>query len=173
MTTHLHIQIQQLWQSNNTQAREAITEEINRLIKVKWIPELSFSMSMCCRSTACGYKRLSLSVPLQTDATSGLTWQSVKTLVRIAARGGDVVQETQPHFPLKNMPPSRMHQQLSCREQPHTLLACPAALPAQLSCRNSPQGKAQGKYRHGCVLQEPFSSFRNSYEAASYLDLLL
>lgn len=62
-------------------------------------------------------------------------------LVRIAARGGDAVQKTQPHFPLKNMHPSKMHQQLSCREQPHTLLACPAGPSAQLSCRHSPTEK--------------------------------
>lgn len=52
-------------------------------------------------------------------------------------------------------------------------LVCPAGFPAQLSCRHSSQGKAEGKHRHGCVRQEPFNSFRNSYEAASYFDLLL
>lgn len=61
--------------------------------------------------------------PFCSPLNEGYLWPRLtacEILVSIAAREGDAVQETQPHFPLKNMPLSRKHQQLSYREQPHT-----------------------------------------------------
>lgn len=82
--------------------------------------------------------------------------------MRTAARGGDAVQETQPHFPLKNMPPSTKRQQLRRREQPRAssfssaLPGSPHSCPAETHPREKPRentGMASCFASHLAVLE--------------------
>lgn len=136
-------------------------------------------MSSCCRSTARGYNRLGLDwrsflFPFKQGLPQA-TLDSLSNTCENSSKGRRCGPRNPTTFPLEEHAPlqeaSVAELQRAAPYRP--LLACPAGLPAQLPCRNSPPGKAQGKRRHDHVLHEPFSSFRNQYEAASYFDLLL
>lgn len=145
MATHLHIQIPELYHRNDTtilwfsdtQARESTTEEMNRIIRklteyLNWTSPWAAAVvnslwykGLCldCRAFLFPFK---LRLPQATRVC--------EILVRTAARGGDAVQETQPHFPSKNMPPSTKRQQLCRREQPRASSFSPAPPGSLHSC---------------------------------------
>lgn len=171
MTTHLHTQIHQLKHCNNSQPREAITEGINRHNKVKWIPELSFSMTMCCRSRLLVIRGSPFLFPFNRlpQASLDSLWNTCEN----SSKGRRCGPKNPTTFPLEEHAPL---QDASAAELQRAA-SHPSCLPCWALCtavlQTLTHGKAQGKYRRAHVFQEPFSSFRNSHEAASYCDLLL
>lgn len=186
MATHLHIQIPELYHRNDTmilwfsdtQARESTTEEMNRIIRklseyLNWASPWAAAVvnslwykGLCldCRAFLFPFK---LRLPRATLESVKYLWEQ--------QQGEEMRSKKRNHIspwrtcPLHEASAAVPQRAASCQLLP----ACPARLPAQLPCRNSPRGKTQGKHRHGLVLHKPFSSFRNQREATGYFDLWL
>lgn len=171
MTTHLHIQIQQLYQlyhCNDTQVREAITEEINRLIRKlneylnwasPWAAAVGQQLVVINGSALTGgpFRSPLNKGYLRPHSSLWNTCENSSKGRRCGPRNPTTFPLEEEHVPLQEVSVAALQTAALCRP----LLACPARLPAQLPCRNSPPGKAQGKCRHGHMLHKPFSSFRN------------
>lgn len=91
------------------------------------------------------------------------------------SRGGDAVQETQPHFPSKSMPPSRKRQHSTAgpTQAPLPCVAlhadcCPAGPPTL-----TPRKTLGNVGMATCFISGHLAALRDQHKAASYFDILL